>query len=263
MDENNKNKFLTRDNFVPWYKRMIEETCHMSGIEDLLVDGIEKQFTVKEPEYRVRAINEGDARTPDNRQIDGYVINSAGVFLELAESVKKRVDKVYIENLKKSLDRQERYDSNKKSAKKIIVQNIGKEVKDMLQLEPEYKKHFKEDNIVEMIKIIKRCSTGRGTSSVVLDGQRIMNMRLLGDTAPLILKTVNDFSEAVDQLKEGRTDKEIIEGLLSGIFLTLFAPCKALDRQIDNLMEIDNIDNWKELSSKFMKVIRNKLYLIL
>ena len=261
MEDNNKNRILTRDNYVPWFKRLIEDTCHMQGIEELLMDGKEMEFRVKEPEYRIPAIKEGDALTPDNRQREGYIINSSGNFLELAESVKKRLDKIYIRALEKASDKQDKYENNKRSTKKIIIQNIGKEVKDMLQLEPNYKKYLKEDNIVEMMKIIKRCSTGRGTSSVVLDGQRIMNMRLIGDTAPLILKTVNEFSEAVDQLKEGRTEKEIIEGLLSGIFLTLVAPCKSLDRQIDNLMEIDNIDNWGELSKKLMKVIRNKLYL--
>ena len=170
MEEFNKNRMLTRDNYVPWFKRLIEETCHMQGIEELLMDGKEKEFRVKEPEYRIPAIKEGDALTPDNRQREGYIINSSGNFLELAESVKKRLDKIYIRAIEKASDKQDKYESNKRATKKIIIQNIRKEVKDMLQLEPNYKKYLKEDNIVEMMKIIKRCSTGRGTSSVVLDG---------------------------------------------------------------------------------------------
>ena len=154
MEDINKNKFLTRDNFVPWFKRIIEDTCHMPGIEDLLVDGIEKEFKVKEPEYRIPALTEGEAITPENRRRDGFITNSLGNFLELSEAVRKRVDKVYFKALEKALDKQDKYETNKKLAKKLIVQNIGKEIKDMLQIEPNYKKHFKEDNIVEIIKMV-------------------------------------------------------------------------------------------------------------
>ena len=75
MEDINKKRILTRDNYVPWFKRLIEETCHMQGIDELLMDGKEKEFRVKEPEYRIPAIKEGDALTPDNRQREGYIFS--------------------------------------------------------------------------------------------------------------------------------------------------------------------------------------------
>jgi len=41
-----------------------------------------------------------------------------------------------------------------------------------------------------------------------------MNMRLKGESAEIILSTVNEFSENVIQLRDGRTDKEVVDGLL-------------------------------------------------
>jgi len=145
--------------------------------------------------------------------------------------------------------------------KKYIMQHLSKEILDALKRHKEYEDCICSDDIIGMMRIIKHCATGRGSSSVVLDGQRIMNMRLKGESTELILSTVNDFSDNVAQLREGRSDKEVVDGLLNGIFLVMFAPCKALDRQIEELMDKKEHPSWEEMAEKFTEVLMNKKHL--
>jgi len=119
---------------------------------------------------------------------------------------------------------------------------------------------MKGNDILDLIKLIKKCATGRGTSSIVIDGQRLMNMVLLGESPSMVLKTINEFTEAVEQLKDNRDDKQIVQGLLNGIFITLFAPCKSLDNQIEKIMESSNQSTWEEMAKVFLLVLTNRMH---
>jgi len=225
-DEGDKRfKYLTTQNYIGWHKRLVEESLNLVGIYELLTTGVEKRFDIIEPEYRIRAITEGARVTPENRILNGFIIDAGGEYLTVSEAVRSEIYKKWQREVDRIEAKKEKYEMAKRIIKKYIVQHLGTEIKEMLINEgPEYRQALIEDNIKDLMKVIKKVAMGRGNSSVVLDGQAVMNMKLKNDSILSILTAVNTFKEKVEQLKEGRTDKEIVNGLLNGVFLTLFAP---------------------------------------
>ena len=260
-DSNKRFKYLTSDNWAGWFKGLILECSNLVGMRDLIKNSIEIQFKIVNPEYRIRAIEEGAHRTNINRRREGFITDENGNFLTVSEEVRRSVDRTWLRESEIQYKEKEKYDNAKRTVLKYIMTHLSKEIEDMLEREGEFEAHVGKSDIINMLKIIKKCATGRGSSSVVLDGQRIMNMRLKGESAEQILSTVNEFSENVVQLRDGRTDKEVVDGLLNGMFMMVFAPCKALDRQIEELMDSEVHPSWSDMANKFTKVLRNKKYI--
>ena len=260
-DSNKKFAYLTSDNWVGWYERLIVESSNLIGMVDLLKNNRETNFDMLKPDYRIRIIEEGRHKTSEDRQRNGFITDEHGDYLTVSEEVRREVYKTWVRDADILYKEKEKYNTGKRMIKKYIMQHLSKEILDMLKRHKEYDNCICSDYIIGMMRIIKHCATGRGSSSVVLDGQRIMNMRLKGESTELILSTVNDFSDNVAQLKEGRSDKEVVDGLLNGIFMVMFAPCKALDRQIEELMDKREHPSWEEMAEKFTEVLMNKKHL--
>jgi len=202
---------LSHHNYTSWYKRILEESINQFGVYQLLSKGLEPDFEVDPPDYRIKAISIGDSYTPDKNVKDGYIIDDRGNFIIIDDRGKNLKEKVYLQKLAEMSSRKEKFEASKRNIKRIIIQSLSIEIKDMLQNEGEtFNNLMMGNDLLELLKLIKKCATGRGTSSVVIDGQRLMNMVLMGDSPSMVLKTINEFTEGVEQLKDNRNDSEIV-----------------------------------------------------
>ena len=171
------NLLLSHDNYLSWYNRILEESMFHYGIYELSTEGVEPNFEVDYPDYRVRAITIGDSYTSERNIRDGYIMDDSGCFMSVDDRAKNFRDKVYLLKLAEMSSKREMFESSIRVIKRIIIQTLSPEKKDMLQNEgTAYKNLMKGNDIIELIKLIKKCATGRGIFSVVIDVQRLMNM---------------------------------------------------------------------------------------
>jgi len=130
--------FLTHHNYVSWYKKIVEESISLYGIYDLLLEGVEPSFEVDPPDYRVKAVNIGDAKTNDRNVRDGHVIDDKGNYLIVDDRTKNLREKVYLQKLAEVASRKEKFENSKRVIKRILIQTLSTEIKDMLQNEGLY-----------------------------------------------------------------------------------------------------------------------------
>jgi len=148
---------LSHHNYASWYKRIIEESISQFGIYDLLTEGIEPNFEVELPDYKVKAVSVGDAIIPEKNVKDGYVVDDRGNYIIVEDRTKNLREKVYLQKLAEMSAKKEKFETSKRVIKRIIIQTLSVEIKDMLQNEGiVFKNLMKGNDVLELIKLIKK-----------------------------------------------------------------------------------------------------------
>ena len=103
---------------------------------------------------------------------------------------------------------------------RYVTVNLSSQIKEKLKaLGDSYEDMVMEEDLPGMLKMIKKIATGRGANSIVLESQRLIKMKMTGDADEDVIKTINKFKESVDQLRYERTDQQVLEGLIDGLFV--------------------------------------------
>jgi len=259
MNNDNNSKILTLNNWNRWYESLLEETSAMEGMRELLSRGTKREFRIEEPDHRIPATMDGDGRTDSNQMREGFLIDREGRFLEYNKERQKKVNDIYFYN-RSQLDKQRlRYETHIRTLIKYITVNLSSQIKEKLKaLGESYENLVIAEDLAGMLKVIKKIATGRGANSIVLESQRLIKMKMTGDTDDDVIRTINKFKELVDQLRFERTDKQVLEGLIDGLFVCIFAYYKPLENQIEKIYEKKEYPNYKELADTFMNVLEQK-----
>jgi len=263
-NNNDINKILTLTNWNRWHELLIKESSGLEGMRELIGRGIKKEFKIKDPDSRVPAIMEGVGMTPKDRKEDGtfkymrdgYLIDDKGDFKYFnVEQQKLNNDKYFYE--RKQIDSQRlRYENSIRAVIKYISVNISSQIEEKLKaLGESYEDLVMKEDLPGMLKVIKKIATGRGANSIVLESQTLIRMKMSGETDDDVIKTINKFKESVDQLRYERSDKQVLEGLIDGLFVCIFAKCKSLENQIERIYEETEYPNYKKLADKLMNVL--------
>jgi len=237
----------------------LDECGAMEGMRELVVRGIRREFKLDSPEHRIPATLDGEGRTDPNQMRDGFLIDDRGRFLEFNKEHQKAANEKYYYN-RGQMDKQKlRYDNNIRILIRYVTVNISSSIKEKLKALGEiYEDMVINEDLPGILKIIKKIATERGANSIVLESQRLIRIKMSGESEDDVIKTINKFKESVDQLRYERTDKQVLEGLIDGLFVCIFAYYKPLENQIEKIYEEKEYPSYKKMAETFMNVLEQK-----
>jgi len=270
--DNEKKQILNFNNWYTWLKQLQTECMGYEGMYECVMNLKKKTFTLdEEPDFREKAIMEGENKTSEETDDDGHYLHMKevdGVFYRLdiyGDIVykEKSYQDLYLKRYFKKCDAVEkeqlRYQNYIRLIIKFIHLTISNQIQEKLKATGEnYVRLITTEDLPGLIKLLKQVATGKGANSIVLESQRLIRMKLVGGTNNDVIKTINDFKEAVDQLRYERTDKEVLDGLIDGLFVSMFVEHKPLDNQIERIMESETYPNYKDMSESFTRVLEAK-----
>jgi len=250
-----KDKILTKRNYSKWRAKLEIESMGYFGMYHLLTTGSELSFQVKVPDTRKAIVLEGEGVTPENRRKEGYVTDERGGFVYLSDREVALNDREYVEKKKDLAVDEKKYNENKRILCKYINVNLDKGLRDKVNVKrTKINELLTNNDLLGVVKLVKKLATGGGTSTVVLDSQSFLNLRAGESYAEFTVA----FRDTLEQLKSNRSIEEVFKGIVNGHFVSCLQHFKGLEFQMEQILETEEYPDWENISEKFENILAAK-----